>query len=165
MRVEGIMGRMMMMMQEKQQVDRKSKYEQGMENKDADFLARIDAVLEGSIQGVEQVASEGDGVEEIDLLDLIWYHCLDSNAQSGRSPHLIQKEPDNLITTVKMNCTTQRMCLEDHRSNPGLTHISNTTVYNAPHAAGIKAYQEEFKFILTTEGLQTRILYSQARQE
>jgi hypothetical protein len=46
-----------------------------------------------------------------------------------------------------------------------LTHISDTTVYNALRAAGIKAYREEFKFILTTGGKQTRLAYCQARQE
>lgn len=96
--------------------------------------------------------------EEFSLLELISKDCLDPDARSGRPKALSEEEKDQLVATVKRDFNTRRMKLVDLRREAELSHVCDTTVYNALYEHGIKAYQEEFKFILSPENKATHMV-------
>lgn len=95
---------------------------------------------------------------EVSLLELISKDCLDPDARSGRPKALSEEEKDRLIATVKRDFDTRRMKLVDLRQEAGLSHVSDSTVYKALREQEIKAYWEEFKFILLPENKTTRLV-------
>ena len=105
----------------------------------------------------DNLAAELDdsGGEEIPLLELIAKDCLDPKSRSGRPRKLSATEKQRLAATVRRGYT-RRMKLVDLRREAGLGDVSDTTVLRALHEQGIKAYREEFKFILDEKNMQTR---------
>jgi len=57
------------------------------------------------------------------------------------------------------------MKLIDIRREAGLSHVSDSTVMRALHEQGIKAYREEFKFILKDENMAIRKKYCEERKD
>jgi len=57
------------------------------------------------------------------------------------------------------------MELIDIRREAGLSHVSDSTVMRALHEQGIKAYREEFKFILKDENMAIRKKYCEERKD
>ena len=112
------------------------------------------ATREGAARNVK-LAVAG---EELSLLDLLAAGNLDSRPRSGRPQALSEAEKDHLVATVKRDFRTRRMVLVDLRREAGLSHVCNTTVWNALRERGIKAYREQFKFILTTHNKKIRLV-------
>ncbi|RPA97195.1 hypothetical protein L873DRAFT_1771557 [Choiromyces venosus 120613-1] len=57
------------------------------------------------------------------------------------------------------------MRLVDIRRESGLSHVSDTTIWKALRERGIKAYREEFKFILKSENKLQRLTYCEERKD
>lgn len=91
-------------------------------------------------------------------MELISKDFLDPDARSGRPKALTEEEKDRLIATVKRDFDTRRMKLVDLRREAELSHVSDSTVYKALREREIKAYREEFKFILSPENKTTRLV-------
>jgi hypothetical protein len=51
------------------------------------------------------------------------------------------------------------------RREAGLAHVSDSTVLKALHERKLKAYREEFKFILSSENKQIRLVYCQEQKD
>ena len=105
-----------------------------------------------------------DSPDQISLLQLLSSKCLDFKPRSGRPAALTEVEKDHLVHTVKRNFTTRRMTLVDIRRESGLSHVSDSTVWKALNQRGIKAYREEFKFILKPENKVLRLAYCNERK-
>jgi transposase len=101
---------------------------------------------------------------ELTLQELVAADVLDPKKRLGRPPALTEAEKDQLIATVKQDFKTRRMRLVDIRRESGLAHVSDSTVLKPLHERKIKAYREEFKFILSSENKQIRLVYCQERQ-
>jgi transposase len=101
---------------------------------------------------------------EFDLRELLSADVLNPNKRSGRPEVLTEEEKDRLVATVKRDFKTRRMRLVDLRREAGLSHVSDQTVLNALHERKLKAYREEFKFILTENNKKIRLVYCRARQ-
>jgi hypothetical protein len=101
---------------------------------------------------------------ELSLQELISQDALDPKKRTGRPQSLTEAEKDRLVATVKRDFKTRRMRLVDLRREAGLSHVSDTTVFRALQERGLKAYREEFKFILSEENKKIRLVYCQARQ-
>ena len=95
---------------------------------------------------------------EFSLMELIAASVLDSDARSGRPPSLSEGDKDKLVKLVKKDFITRRMTLCDFRREAGLSHVSDTTVYRALKERGIGPYPEVFKFILSTENKEKRLV-------
>ena len=91
-------------------------------------------------------------------MDLIAADILNPNTRSGRPTSLTLEEKKHLVVTVKMSFTTRRMRLVDLRREASLSHVSDSTVFRALHEHGLKAYHEEFKFILSAENKAERLV-------
>ena len=122
-----------------------------------------DGMGEGAVReecGQEEVVHVKLSVagEEPSLLDLLAASNLDSRRRSGRPQALSEAEKDHLVATVKRDFRTRRMFLVDLRREAGLSHVCNTTVWSALRERGIRAYREQFKFILTTENKKIRLV-------
>jgi transposase len=101
---------------------------------------------------------------ELSLQELISRDALDPKKRTGRPQSLTEAEKDRLVATVKRDFKTRRMRLVDLRREAGLSHVSDTTVFRALQERELKAYREEFKFILSEENKKIRLVYCQARQ-
>jgi transposase len=101
---------------------------------------------------------------ELSLLDLLAPDVLDPNKRTGRPPALTEAEKDHLVAIVKRDFKTRRMRLVDLRRESGLTHVSDSTILKALHERKLKAYREDFKFILSSENKQIRLVYCQERE-
>lgn len=69
-----------------------------------------------------------------------------------------------MIRTVKRDWGTRHMSLTEIQCEARLGHVSKSTVLRALHERGLKAYREEFKFILTPENKLPRLLWCQHRK-
>ena len=116
-----------------------------------------------SVDMLEAIEVE-NSPDQISLLELISSKCLDSRPRSGRPAVLTEVDKDHLVHTVKRNFTTRRMSLVDIRRESGLSHVSNSTVWKVLKQRGIKAYREEFKFILKPENKVIRLAYCNERK-
>lgn len=81
---------------------------------------------------------------------------------TGRPPKLTEADKDHLIEVV--NWETRHMSSVEIQQKAGLGHVATTTVLKALHERGIKAYREEYKFILKPENKTQRLLYCEARK-
>ena len=80
---------------------------------------------------------------------------------SGRPTVLSEGDKDKLVKLVKKDFVTRRMTLCDIRREAGLSHVSETTVFQALQQRGIGAYPEVFKFILNKENQKKRLVCNQ----
>lgn len=92
----------------------------------------------------------------IPLLELLSQDCLNSHSRSGRPAVLSEVEKKKLVDVARGDFKTRRMRLVDLQREAGLGQICRTTALKALHENGIKAYQEDFKFILTGENKEIR---------
>lgn len=130
---------------------------------DLELLAGVEA-LSLSTTSIDQQLERPVLPEEIPLLELIAADVLKPDSRSGRPQVLSEEEKDRLVAVVKRDFKTRRMKVVDLRQEAGLSHVSDFPILKALHERGLKAYREEFKFILTTENKAVRLVYCQARQ-
>lgn len=67
--------------------------------------------------------------------------------------------------TVKRDWATRHMSLIEIQEATGFNHVSLMAILNALHERGIKAYREEFKFILKPESKVQPLVYWQERKD
>ncbi|RPB04331.1 hypothetical protein L873DRAFT_1840425 [Choiromyces venosus 120613-1] len=118
--------------------------------------------------GMLRLESNAETIREsakFSFLDLISEKSIDSKPHSGRPAALLTEEKDALVEFIKQDFTTCRMRLVDIRRESGLSHVSDTTVWKALREQGIKAYREEFKFILKSENKLQRLTYCEERKD
>jgi transposase len=120
--------------------------------------------LLASMQRLDIGGSAEPQYAELSLQELIAAEVLDPKKRIGRPETLTEAEKDHLVATVKRDFKTRRMRLVDIRREAGLTHVSDTTVFRALHERKIKAYREEFKFILSSDNKQIRLVYCKERE-
>ena len=94
--------------------------------------------------------------KELALSELLAPECLDADKRSGRPQRLLPGEKARLIEFVRESWDTRRMSIVDIQRRAGLGHASRSTIHKALAEAGIKAYIEEFKFILDEENMLAR---------
>ena len=94
--------------------------------------------------------------EELTLSELLVSDCLDANKRSGRRQRLTAGEKARLILIVRESFDTRRMSLVNIQCRARLGHVALSTIHLALADAGIKAYVEEFKFILDEENMLVR---------
>jgi hypothetical protein len=129
-------------------------------------------LLDGIVQDIQRLNlsdpktpdSERTLGAELSLQQLIAADVLDPKKRTGRPQALTKAWKDHLVATVKRDFKTRRMRLVDLRRQAGLSHVSDATVLKALHERGLKAYREEFTFILSSENKQISLVYRQARQ-
>jgi hypothetical protein len=148
--------------------DREQQQKKGPGDLGADhFLAGIDAELQhlyeptgvsSKPKKIEKAATTAVAGQELDLLDLLSADVLDADKRSGQPEILTKAEKDRLVATVKRDFKTRRMRLVDIRREARLSHVSDSTVFKALRERGLKAYKEEFKFILNAENKQIRLV-------
>ena len=114
-------------------------------------------------QTAEQNTATQQGISAIfehsySLLDLIAADVLDPNSRPGRPTVLTLNDKKHLLKTVKRSFSTRRMRVVDLRREASLSHVSDSTILRALHELGLKAYCEEFKFILTAENKAQRMV-------
>jgi transposase len=120
--------------------------------------------LLASMQRLDIGGSAEPQYAELSLQELIAAEVLDPKKRIGRPETLTEAEKDHLVATVKRDFKTRRMRLVDIHREAGLTHVSDTTVFRALHERKIKAYREEFKFILSSDNKQIRLVYCKERE-
>jgi transposase len=76
-----------------------------------------------------------------------------------------EADTDNLVAIIKQDFNSRRMRLIEIQQAAGLGHVSTCTVWSALHKRGIKAYVEEFKFILTGENKEVRLKWCEKRKD
>ena len=91
------------------------------------------------------------GEPELSVVELIASDVLDVTKKPGRPSILSAEEKDRLVACVKRDFHTRRMKLVTIRREAGFDHVSDSTVYRALLERGMKAYREDFEFILTPE--------------
>lgn len=94
----------------------------------------------------------------LSLPELIDHSALDPKARSGRPAMLSKEDKDRLIVFIKRDFNTRRMKMIDIQREAGFTHVGLTTLRRALAERGIRAYQEEFKPILTAENKEKRLV-------
>ena len=92
------------------------------------------------------------------LSELLAPEWLDADKRTGRPNRLSPAEKARLVNLVRQSWTTRRMSLVDMQCHASLGHASLATLYRALAEAGIKAYIEEFKFILDAENMLVRMV-------
>ena len=109
----------------------------------------------------ERPASPTLSIEPKDLMlvQLLAPECLDADKRIGRPQWLSPAEKARLIEFVRESWDTRRMSIVDIQCRAGLGHASRTTIHKALAEAGIKAYIEEFKFILDEDNMLARYVY------
>ena len=100
------------------------------------------------------------GGHELSVVELIASDVLDVTKRPGRPSILSAEDKDRLVAFVKRDFHTRRMKLVDIRREVGFGHVSDSTVYRALLERGMKAYREDFKFILTAENKLVRLVCS-----
>ena len=75
---------------------------------------------------------------------------------SGRPLALTIGEKKILVDTVRKGFCSRRMRIVDLQQEAGLGHVCRTTIFKALHENGLKAYREDFKFILSTDNKEIR---------
>ena len=101
---------------------------------------------------------------ELSFAQLISSGNLDPAARSGR-PNILTSEDIDHLVAVKRDFTTRRMSLVDLRREAGLSHVSDSTIWKALSFRGIKAYREQFKFILKEDNKRVRLIYCEERKD
>lgn len=104
-------------------------------------------------QGLLNLNTAAPEPEELLLLALLDTECLDANKRTGRPKRLLPEEKERLIQFVHKSWETRRMSIVDIQQRTGLGHACRSTIHNALAEAGIKAYVEEFKFILDEDNM------------
>ena len=94
--------------------------------------------------------------EPVPLIELLSRDCLNTNARSGRPPSLTVLEKKTFVNMAKRDFQSRRMRIIDLQREAGVGRVSQTTALKALHENGIKAYREDFKFILSTENKTVR---------
>lgn len=114
--------------------------------------------VEEHLEGTTDTVLNGPGPvdAELALLDLLVLECLDANKRVGRPHRLSMVEKARLIMHVRESWVTRQTSLVEIQCQAQLGHASLTTIYRALAEAGIKAYVEEFKFILDEENMLVR---------
>lgn len=90
------------------------------------------------------------------LSELLASECLDADKRTGRPQSLLPEEKARLVQLVRENWTTRRLSLVDIQCQAQLGHVGLSTIHRALTEAGIKAYVEEFKFILSQDNMVVR---------
>lgn len=101
--------------------------------------------------------------EEVSLLELL--AASKPGITTGRPRKLTEADKDHLVVVVKRDWATRHMSLVEIQQEAGFGHIAASTVLNALHERGIKAYREEFKFILKSQNKAQRLVYCQERKD
>ncbi|KAA8913099.1 hypothetical protein FN846DRAFT_886784 [Sphaerosporella brunnea] len=86
---------------------------------------------------------------------------------TGRPPKLTEVDKDELVAIVKRDWATRHMSLVEIKqtAGPRFENVSETIILAALHERGIKAYREDFKFILKAEDKLQRLVYCQERKD
>lgn len=90
------------------------------------------------------------------LSELLAADCLDADRRPGRPQKLTNEEKALLVQLVRESWETRRMSLVDIQCRARLGHAGLSTLHRALTDAGIKAYIEEFKFILSEDNMVVR---------
>ncbi|RPB02491.1 hypothetical protein L873DRAFT_1875998 [Choiromyces venosus 120613-1] len=69
--------------------------------------------------------------DKISLCELLSKDCLDKKPHSGHPKALTNTEIDHLVVTVKHDFRTRRMYLVDIRREARLSHVSDSTIWEA----------------------------------
>ena len=85
------------------------------------------------------------------LSELLAKDCLDTNPRSGRPVVLTIGQKKILADKEREDFRSRRMRVVDLQQEAGVGHVCRTTAAKALREKGIKAYREDFKFILSTE--------------
>lgn len=102
------------------------------------------------------VASAAFKSADIALSELLAPECLDADKRNGRPQKLSPDEKARLVQHVCESWATRRMSLVDIQCWARLGHAGLSTIHRALAEAGIKAYIEEFKFILSEDNMVVR---------
>ena len=92
------------------------------------------------------------------MIELISAEILDLNSCSKRPQALTAAEKDSLVRLVRRDFTTQQIKLVDLQREAGLSHVCFATIFNALVERSLRAYREQFKFILNPISKQKRLL-------
>src|SRR5690554_94893 len=75
------------------------------------------------------------------LLELVNREALDAVRSKGRPLVMTEQEKDNLVAFVKRDFGSRRLRLRDMRRECGLAHVSDSAVYQALKARGMRCYR------------------------
>jgi len=112
----------------------------------------------GSIAKIQAPGGVELDEDNIPLLELISAECLDTNAHSGQPQALSEAEHDYLVATVKRNSATRDMSLAEIQIEADLGQVSTGTIFDTLRTRGIKAYEEECKYIHDEDNKKRRVV-------